>query len=219
MNNFKFLKYNFSILKKETEQDLLLKYSEQTRFGYNVFTENIEHYINEELLNLLLDNNLKPKLIVLFKGKAKSRSKEKALLHSDIYYDFIYKKYKFHYCGLNQELYNTKAIFHWWEPIDAKPVYPSKVNLMYKELTFLDGLHYEARSKYFNNPEEKFKLLESTNYDNRKIILARTDIPHSVIYESNTNLEKNPRASVSLRFDTSLFNSWNDVINRFERLL
>jgi len=217
MNNFKFLKYNFSILKKEAEDDLLLKYSHQAHFGYNVFAENIEHYINEELLNLLLDNNLKPKLIVLFKGISPSRNTEKALLHSDVYYDFKDKKYKFHYCGLNQELYNTKAIFHWWEPINAKPVYPSIANIVNYDLKYLDGVHYESRSKYFKNPEEKFKLLESTNYDNKKIILARTDIPHSVIYD--TNLENHPRVSVSLRFDTSLFNSWNDVINRFERLL
>ena len=79
---------------------------------------------------------------------------------------------------------------------------------------FLDGIHYESRSNFFKNPQEKFKLLETTHYDNQRLILARTDIPHSVVYKSNT-----PRVSVSLRFDKSLFNSWNDVINRFEILL
>ena len=54
--------------------------------------------------------------------------------------------------------------------------------------------------------------------DNQKLILARTDIPHSVVYESDQPWWK-PRLSISLRFDTSSFNSWNDVINRFERLL
>lgn len=210
MNNFRFLKNGLSILNKKGKE---LKYNPQ-HWAYNVFSENVEQYINQDLLNLLMDNNLKPNLIVLFSGKLNTRDTEKSLLHSDIYFDFENKKYKYHYCGLNQELTNSEAIFHWWEPINVKPVYPSKANLVHKDLIFLDGVHYESRSNFFKNPQEKFKLLESTNYDNQKLILVRTDIPHSVVYKSNT-----PRISVSLRFDTSLFNNWSDVINKFERLL
>lgn len=210
MNNFRFLKHNFSILNKKHSE---LKYAPR-HWGYNVFSKNIEQYINTDLLNLLIANNLKPKLLVLFKGSFNKRDTEKSLLHSDVYYDFKNKKYQYHYCGLNQELTNSKAIFHWWEPINAKSIYPNIANIVNEDLIYLDGVHFESRSKLFKDPKEKFKLLETTNYDNQKLILARTDIPHSVIYES-----EQPRLSVSLRFDTSLFKSWNDVINRFERLL
>jgi hypothetical protein len=157
---------------------------------------------------------LRPKLLVLFKNTKNIRDTEKALIHSDVYYDFKSKKHQHHYCGLNQELTNSKAIFYWWEPINAKPIFPTISNIVNEDLIYLDGVHYESRSKLFKNPKEKFKLLESANYNNKKLILARTDIPHSVEYESDQ-----PRLSVSLRFDTSLFKSWNDVINRFERLL
>ena len=214
MNNFKFLKNNLSILNDKSSE---LKYI-PTKWGYNVFSENIERYINTNLLDLLISNDLRPKLIILFSGKSNIRETEKSLLHSDVYYDFKNKKYKHHYCGLNQELTNSKAIFHWWKPMNAKAIYPLETSLIYKDLTYLDGVHYESRAKFFKNPEEKFKLLETTNYDNQKLILARTDIPHSVIYESDQPWWK-PRLSISLRFDTSSFNSWNDVINRFEKLL
>lgn len=210
MNNFKFLKHNLSILNDKSKE---LEYTPR-HWGYNVFSKNIEQYINTDLLDLLIENNLKPKLLVLFKGSSNKRDTEKSLLHSDVYYDFKNKKYQYHYCGLNQELTNSKAIFHWWEPINAKPIYPNIANIVNEDLIYLDGVHFESRSKLFKDPKEKFKLLETTNYDNQKLILARTDIPHSVIYDSNQ-----PRLSVSLRFDTSLFNSWNDVLNRFERLL
>ena len=210
MNNFRFLKHNLSILNNKSNE---LEYVPRG-WGYNVFSKNIEQYINEDLLKLLIDNGLKPNLIVLFKGNLNIRNTEKSLLHSDVYYNIKNKKYQYHYCGLNQELTNSKAIFHWWQPINVKPIYPSIANIVNEDRIHLDGIHYESRSKFFKNPEEKFKLLETTNYDNQKLILARTDIPHSVIYES-----EQPRLSVSLRFDTSLFNSWNDVLNRFERLL
>lgn len=210
MNNFKFLKNNLSILNYKSNE---LEYTPR-HWGYNVFSKNIEQYINKDLLDLLIANNLKPKLLVLFKGSSNKRDTEKSLLHSDVYYDFKNKKYQYHYCGLNQELTNSKAIFHWWEPINAKSIYPNIANIVNEDLIYLDGVHFESRSKLFKDPKEKFKLLETTNYDNQKLILARTDIPHSVIYESDQ-----PRLSVSLRFDTSLFNSWNDVLNRFERLL
>lgn len=210
MNNFRFLKNNFSILNEKSSE---LKYTPR-HWGYNVFSKNIEQYINKDLLYLLMTNNLKPKLLVLFKGSSNKRDTEKSLLHSDVYYNFKNKKYQYHYCGLNQELTNSKAIFHWWEPINAKPIYPNIANIVNEDLIYLDGVHFESRSKLFKDPKEKFKLLETTNYDNQKLILARTDIPHSVIYESDQ-----PRLSVSLRFNTSLFNSWNDVLNRFERLL
>lgn len=210
MNNFRFLKNNFSILNEKSSE---LKYTPRS-WGYNVFSKNIEQYINKDLLYLLMTNNLKPKLLVLFKGSSNKRDTEKSLLHSDVYYNFKNKKYQYHYCGLNQELTNSKAIFHWWEPINAKPIYPNIANIVNEDLIYLDGVHFESRSKLFKDPKEKFKLLETTNYDNQKLILARTDIPHSVIYESDQ-----PRLSVSLRFNTSLFNSWNDVLNRFERLL
>lgn len=210
MNNFKFLKHNLSILNDKSKE---LEYTPR-HWGYNVFSKNIEQYINTDLLDLLIGNNLKPKLLVLFKGSSNKRDTEKSLLHSDVYYHFKNKKYQYHYCGLNQELTNSKAIFHWWEPINAKPIYPNIANIVNEDLIYLDGVHFESRSKLFKDPKEKFKLLETTNYDNQKLILARTDIPHSVIYDSNQ-----PRLSVSLRFDTSLFNSWNDVLNRFERLL
>lgn len=210
MNNFKFLKHNLSILNDKSKE---LEYTPR-HWGYNVFSKNIEKYINTDLLDLLIGNNLKPKLLVLFKGSSNKRDTEKSLLHSDVYYYFKNKKYQYHYCGLNQELTNSKAIFHWWEPINAKPIYPNIANIVNEDLIYLDGVHFESRSKLFKDPKEKFKLLETTNYDNQKLILVRTDIPHSVIYESDQ-----PRLSVSLRFDTSLFNSWNDVLNRFERLL
>jgi hypothetical protein len=210
MNNFRFLKHNLSILNNKSNELVYVPRG----WGYNVFSKNIEQYINEDLLKLLIDNGLKPNLIVLFKGNLNIRNTEKSLLHADVYYNIKNKKYQYHYCGLNQELTNSKAIFHWWQPINAKPIYPSIANIVNEDRIHLDGIHYESRSKFFKNPEEKFKLLETTNYDNQKLILARTDIPHSVIYES-----EQPRLSVSLRFDTSLFNSWNDVLNRFERLL
>lgn len=210
MNNFRFLKNNLNILNEKGKK---LKYN-PCRWGYNVYSKNIEQCINEDLLKLLIDNGLKPNLIVLFSGKTGERNTEKSLLHTDVYYNFKNKKYQYHYCGLNQELTNSKAIFHWWEPINAKPIYPSKANLVHNDLMFLDGIHYESRSNLFKNPQEKFKLLETTHYDNQRLILARTDIPHSVVYKSNTT-----RVSVSLRFDVSLFNSWNDVINRFKGLL
>lgn len=209
MNNFRFLKNNFSILNEKSSE---LKYTPRN-WSYNVFSNNIEQYINKDLLDLLIANNLKPKLLVLFKGHNK-RDREKALLHSDVYYDFKNKKHQYHYCGLNQELTNSKATFYWWEPINAKPIFPSIGNIVNEDLIYLDGVHFESRSKLFKDSKEEFKLLETTNNNNQKLILARTDIPHSVEYESDQ-----PRLSVSLRFDTSLFNSWNDVINKFERLL
>jgi hypothetical protein len=149
MNNFRFLKNSLSILNEKGKQ---LKYTPKF-WGYNVFSENIEQYINQELLKILLQNNLKPSLIVLFSGGKDTRDTENSLLHSDIYFDFKNKKYKYHYCGLNQELTNSEAIFHWWEPINAKPVYPTKANLVHKDLIFLDGVHYESRSNLFKNPK------------------------------------------------------------------
>ena len=62
MNNFRFLKNNLSILNENGKK---LEYSPR-HWGYNVYSKNIEQYINEDLLKLLIDNGLKPNLLVLF---------------------------------------------------------------------------------------------------------------------------------------------------------
>jgi hypothetical protein len=66
MNNFRFLKNNLIILNEKGKK---LEYSPR-HWGYNVYSKNIEQYINEDLLKLLIDNGLKPNLIVLFCGKS-----------------------------------------------------------------------------------------------------------------------------------------------------
>jgi hypothetical protein len=49
MNNFKFLKNNLTILNENGKK---LEYSPRN-WGYNVYSKNIEQYINEDLLKLL----------------------------------------------------------------------------------------------------------------------------------------------------------------------
>lgn len=175
--------------------------------------------------------HVRPKFIVVFTHPKSTSPMNERIIHSDITLD-KHRQWKPLHCALNWEV-NPQTVAEWmWFDMSAVPeVWPETIP---NEQTFqwLSGVHYGARQQKGFVPEsiilEKAKLFGPH--------LVRVDVPHGVAYETpvrkqshsfakKTNSSRsdpwaqNRRASVSIRFEETNWNSWGKCLHAFRSIL
>jgi hypothetical protein len=111
--------------------------------------------------------------------------------------------------GLSFEVNSTtKSVFRWFDTAD----YPEKPPIIIQEnnpfeVALHNGIHYGQR--LLAGVQPGMTVIEETILD--KPIIVRTDVPHSVTYDTTTGL----RCGISIRFKEST-KSWEDFTSYFD---
>jgi hypothetical protein len=210
-------------LQKDEYDEILNMFIDKPDFDSYYIFKNPMEVLNASVIEQFEKLSLKVYTIILF-GKIKKFKENKrvltnrglsdSLLHSDIYFDEKSNFWKPYVCGINSEIETGFQYFHWWKSKNLKELYPGKEETKDPVLRKLSGIHFESRSKYFNDPFEHFDLLEKKLIDNQKATLVRTDIPHSISYASENKL----RFAISIRFHPDSFKSWEHALEIFKPL-
>lgn len=161
--------------------------------------------LTDEIMDIFSDLKLKPKFVSLFGSMIMQRTStlETRMIHTDIQQlpNLTWKKMLF---GINWEIGDAENIFSWYDMSKLPEVYPGVV--VPSKFKTLGGIHYIKR---FNNgvPEGAVKLDETTLTYDTGPTLVRTNVAHLTVYKSKLL----PRVGVSVRFDESDFDTWEDV--------
>ena len=173
--------------------------------------ENPNEMISDELLLFLKDLSLVPNLALVFTSSKSEQSpgisprSGKVWVHTDLLWSS--DQWCKIPCGINWELTPSVTEFIWWDTKDAEECYPE--NELYGRKKTFQGIHYGNR----NNIEfSDFEKLESVQLRMDAPCLVRTDIPHSVTYQSTSSL---PRIGLSLRFPLEQIPTWERAVEIF----
>jgi hypothetical protein len=161
--------------------------------------------LTDEIMDIFSDLKLKPKFVTLFGSGANRRTStvNDRMIHTDIQQlpDLTWKKMLF---GINWEIGDAENIFSWYDMSKLPEVYPGVV--VPSKFRTLGGIHYIRR---FNPgiPEGAVTLDQTTLTFGSGPTLVRTNVAHLTVYKSKLL----PRVGVSVRFDESDFDTWEDV--------
>jgi hypothetical protein len=159
--------------------------------------------LTDEVMDIFSDLKLKPSFVTLFGANNKKSSPPYRMIHTDLQQqaDQSWKKLLF---GINWEIGDAENLFSWYDMSKLKEVYPS--SMIPKKFKILGGIHYENRFQ-LGVPDSAVKLDETLMTFDTGPTLVRTDVPHMTVYRSKLL----PRVGVSVRFDESDFDTWEDV--------
>ena len=170
--------------------------------GYNIVKPH--KVLTDEVMDIFSDLKLKPKFVSLFGGlMRRSSSADTRMIHTDLYQlpDLTWKKILF---GINWEIGDAENIFRWYDMTGIKEIWPLVV--VPEKYQTLSGIHYIDKFKS-GIPEGAILLDEVVMTYDGGPTLVRTNAPHMTIYKSTLL----PRVGVSVRFDESDFDTWEDV--------
>lgn len=176
--------------------------------GYNLVRP--KEILTDEIMDIFSQHRLKPSFVGLFGRSDKSGTTDTRMIHTDIQLSGTdrmdknsWKKLLF---GINWELFDAQNIFSWWDMGNVPECWPAEdIAVKYN---YLNGIHYGKRGN-LGIPEGATKIEE---VDISCPTLVRTNIPHMTVYNSkSTN-----RVGISIRFDESGFDNWDDVIEFFK---
>ncbi len=185
--------------KSSVEEILNLKRNSEYR-PYLFLTKQPVKFLTKEIVELFSSLNIYPDTLIAFGHVDDINYKSsKPLIHSDIIYDNEkWKKVPF---AINWELTDLNPKFSWWDPNHLQEIYPKEIinNDVFK---FGNGIHYGSR---MNRDSSAMRCLESYVHNQNQAVMIRTEIPHSVTYQSG----RLSRTSISLRFPLDQISSWN----------
>lgn len=187
------------------------------RGGYNLAMPS--DVLTDEIMDIFQQYNLKPIFVTLFGTNKRSGAADDRMIHTDLRATnpvtseslldptlLGYRKMRF---GINWEILNSSNMFSWWDMGDVKECWPDELlTTAGIKYTYLNGIHYGARGR-LGIPQGATKLEE---VEITGPTLVRTDLPHMTSF-NNPHVN---RVGVSIRFDDSRFNSWNDVTDFFK---
>jgi hypothetical protein len=168
--------------------------------------ENIEDFILPSVLETFQQLGLRPSFFASFaSAKVSSKEAEKRVTHHDLQFDEKNNKWATIPFGINWEITPGDTIFQWWN-IPSDPILPSTLH----QSKLLNGAHYDQRNRIgIPNGAELIEIVQVT-----APILVRTDIPHSVSFNSSAET----RYNISLRFDLDNVPSWGRAVEVFKPL-
>jgi len=190
------------------EEILNLKRKSEYR-PYLFLTKRIERFLSKEILEVFSDINVYPDILIAF-GHVDDvdYTSSKPLIHSDIIFDESTSKWTSVPFAINWELEEIEPTLFWWDTKDLKEIYPKEIidNDTFK---FGNGIHYGSR---MNRDNSKMECLEKYTLKKLRSVMIRTEIPHSVSYNSGFV----SRTSISLRFPLDKISSWNQALETFK---
>ncbi len=196
--------YRFLNLPNDPLKDkssILEKYSEKVA-GYHLEDLSI---VKDDVLECFSKIGLDPDFVVIFPAKINGEQ-DKRFIHSDISYNRETNKWMHVPLGVNWDI-QGHGIFQWWNaPTNVKRIWP-KGPPEDPVIEKLCGIHFSAR-RFLGIPTG-VTLIDSVSTINP--ILVRTDIPHSVIYDT-------PRVCLSIRFKNTTNKKWDELYHLFDTI-
>jgi hypothetical protein len=165
--------------------------------------------LSDEILGIFESMKLQPKFVTIFGRGDKVSSLANRLVHTDLTMntDGTWRKMLF---GVNWEIapdcYNE---FSWWDMTRIPEAWPNEELSENSKFKHLNGIHYGSTRGQMGIPDGAIKL-DQTVIDGPTLV--RTEIPHLTVYNSPTYR----RLGLSVRFDESNFNSWDDVVKHLD---
>jgi hypothetical protein len=172
---------------------------QKTEYTYS--NKNIDEFVNPKLLATLADIGLRPRFIACFGFVGQKQGT--STIHSDIsYVDNSWQSVPF---GINWEMTPGDMTFYWWDTHNDKEIWPDQ----HKPKRDIFGIHHGS---VMNRDSSTYTCLDSFKPRLGIPFLARTDIAHQVIYNSDVD----NRLAISLRFDNVDLPTWNSAIEKFK---
>jgi hypothetical protein len=173
--------------------------------GYNLVRP--EEILSDEILGLFEQMKLTPKYVTLFGRNDIHSSLKDRLIHTDLTMnaDGTWRKCLF---GINWELEGATNLFQWYDMTAVKEAWPNEQLSEHSKYKLLNGIHYVTRGG-MGVPDGAVKL-EETYIDGPTLV--RTDVGHLTLYTSKIY----KRLGISVRFDETPFQSWQDVYQHME---
>ena len=203
MNNFLYLNLPNDPLKNKISIVKAHRYRKFRDTIYNILSPEV---LSDHVVQLLSQSGLDLDYVAIFKTYGWPGTDTRRIIHTDITWNGEWKKVSF---GINWEIGSeSNSRFQWWEFDSTTPeIYPPAENQKSEILAKLSGIHHGAR--WEKGIPLAGKLIEevSTKFP----LLARTDIPHRVLY---TGFE---RLSMSIRFRQLI--SWQEAQDAFKYLV
>jgi hypothetical protein len=168
--------------------------------GYKILRP--DFVLSNEIMEEFKSMGLKTKFVVLFGRNDTSSSTDDRMIHADVCRtdEGIWKKLLF---GINWEITGSYNEFFWWDMSAVPEIWPEEDT----PKAILNGIHYKSRG-FLGIPDKAVKL-DQAIIDGPTLV--RTDVPHSTVY---TNNGRN-RLGLSVRFDESGFENWEQVLEKF----
>lgn len=167
--------------------------------GYKILRP--KEILSEETMAKLYEMGLRPKFVVLFGRNDKDSSLENRVIHTDVSKDETGKWKKLLF-GINWEINSSHNDFVWWDTSACEELWPEDDALR----PLLNGIHYGKR-RTPGIPENAVKAAQTT-IDGPTLV--RTDVPHITVYHNETE----NRLGISVRFDESEFETWDQVLEK-----
>lgn len=162
----------------------------------------IDRHVNKDLLDIFDNIGLRPRLFAWFGFIHKQSGK--STIHSDIgYINNAWEPLPF---GINWELTPGDMTFYWWDPLDTDVILPDE-NTPKRDI---HGIKFgKDRAPHDSTG---YVCLDSFKPKLGIPFLARTDVPHQVVYQTNVDT----RIGISLRFDNKDLPTWESAVNKFQ---
>ena len=170
---------------------------------YTYSNTDIDRYVNKELLDILSSIGLRPRFFAWFGFIHQQQGV--STIHSDISY--VNNVWQSVPVGINWEVTPGDMTFYWWDTHGDKAIWPDQS----KPKRDIFGVH---QGSVMNRDSSAYTCLDSFKPKTGVPFLARTDVPHQVIY--NTNVDT--RVAISLRFDNTDLPTWESAVKKFEPL-
>jgi len=168
----------------------------------------VQRFINPNVVKILQTLGLTPTFFVHFGLLGKQQNQ------SSIHADIAWKTDHWHHVpfAINWEITPGLARMEWWDTKDTELFYGYRQpdNYVDDPKLFLNGLHPGENNKAF----DRYELLNTLEFTTGKPYLLRTDIPHSLYY----NTPAPQRICISLRFPWTSADTWNEAVELFRPL-
>lgn len=170
---------------------------------YTYSNTDIDRYVNKELLDILNSIGLRPRFFAWFGFMHQQQGV--STIHSDIsYVNNIWQSVP---VGINWEVTPGDMTFYWWDTHGDKAIWPDQ----HKPKRDIFGVH---QGSVMNRDSSAYTCLDSFKPKTGVPFLARTDVPHQVVY----NTDVDTRIAISLRFDNKDLPTWESAVKKFEPL-
>jgi hypothetical protein len=201
-------------LTKNTTLDVL----NETVKWYGLTHTNLEEILSPELMEKFSHLGVKPTQALII--GLPTVSSGKTLVHTDI--TLVDNKWVKIPCGINWEITDSKASWRWLDVKNSQEFYPEQDSGYYEYPRGLNGsIHYNQRYKSYSRdlyPDpyfDTYDVLETLTVNPTQCYLVRTEVPHSIEFES----QKSNRIGISVRFDTSQISSWDQAVEIFKPII
>lgn len=171
----------------------------------------VDKLIKTEILDSFASIGLKPSFMLILHRPGWFASKVKFQKNSKVHIDLTgngdhYVKIP---CAVNWQITPGETFFSWWDTKGAPEVWPTNPPVENTLRYYLNSMLYHHVDSF---EYESYDLVENVKFE--KPMLVRTDVPHSVIYNTGNQV----RLSISIRFNVADLQNWNNALKLFEPL-